>query len=88
MAKYFVSIDILSRPVMCSTIEAASPSEARAVWEKHFWESPHELRKAIPAMDGLNRAYAAQMLDLMEQTRERARLYGITVRARRSYAKG
>lgn len=85
--RYAVSILILGNPVMCDTIEAASPAAARAIWEAKFWSEPENFAAAIPGMDALNRECAEKMLVHIKACRDDARKWGITVTARQSRAK-
>lgn len=88
MRKYFCSILILGRPVMCDTIESPSVEAAKNFWETKFWGDCDDLRDALDGMDEINRQCGERLLALMEATREEAKRHGITVTARPSRAKG
>lgn len=88
MTKTFaVSARILGMPVMCGSVDASSAEQARKTWETKFWSDVDDLRAAIPAMDGMNRFNAEEMVRMMEATRTDARRYGLVVTARPSKAK-
>jgi hypothetical protein len=84
MTRYATTVLVLGAPVMCDTFEAPSAAEARSIAEKTFWSGPDDLQADLPEMDEINRTYAARLLSLMSETRDKARRHGITITARPS----
>ncbi|MGY4333215.1 hypothetical protein ACVWWG_007632 [Bradyrhizobium sp. LB7.2] len=87
MPMYFVSASIRGVPVMCNTIEAKSVSAALEFWRNEFADAPGKLRAELPDFDDMNRKFAEQLLEGMDQHRADAAIYGVEFKARPSRAK-